>query len=247
MSHPSLRCVVLDNDETTGAYRLVVACLLGFQKIKNLSLETFLTRIEALAECMMRFHLFRPGLDILLKTLIQLRNLGHIDAVVMYTNQKESIPERASLPMLYSPPQVIAYMMSYIMDSPVFDKIIARTTDKVYPKTFAHILKCFPEFPRDIRGITFVDDNATPSYILADSIPLANQSPSCWYRVKPYYKLLTAEQIVECLDVCFHSLPVSLELQESIMTYYYANEMETNDTNEDDDLIRLAEDLIRMY
>jgi hypothetical protein len=142
---------------------------------------------------------------------------------------------------------VIAYMMAHITNDIVFDKIIARTSDKIYPKSFQLVLDCFEHVKQDIRQVVFVDDNAVSSYIQAKTIPIEKQSPTSWYRIKPYYRILSADEFVECLSICFEGIQVSLDLQESIMGYYYANEIETNDIKGDDELIRLAEYLLQFY
>ena len=244
----SLRCVVLDNDETTGAYRILVAFLFGLQKIPKLTLEQLLGVIERLADCMIELNIFRPGLEILLKTLVKLRSQNKLDGVIMYTNQREIIPSHPTIPLLYSPPQAISYMMAYIIDNLVFDKIIARTTTQCYPKTFQKVLECFPTAPKsDIRHIVFVDDNATRDYILANDIPASHQHDSCWYRVNAYYRILSSDEFVECFEYCFKGLDISEEIQDTVMTYYYVNEEEMPNMEHDNELITLAEHLIRIF
>ena len=244
--HP-LRCVVLDNDETTGSYRIVLAFLIGLEKVPDLTLDIFLKILERLARFMVKHRLFRPGIEILLETLDTLRKKGRLDAIVMYTNQKEGVINRHNIPLLHSPPQAIAYMLTYIMDFHIFDNILTRTTDKVYIKSFQRILDCFPDHPKDIRKIVFIDDHSTPNFISANGIPENHVKATSWYPISPYSRILASNDFGDCLDYCFRNFTIPEDIYDFITTYYYTNELETESAKDDNELIRLAEYLIHFY
>jgi hypothetical protein len=159
-------------------------------------------------------NVFRPGLVHLLKTIVELKKNRFIDVIVMYTNQNEIEPppefkpEEGWPPFLYSPPQCIIYMMESLIEKPIFDCSITRpkNTETIHgyiPKRFSRILEQFPEFPKDISKIVFIDDNATPKGIVATDIPRQKVRDTCWYRVEPYYKVLQSKDLYNCLISCF--------------------------------------------
>ena len=242
--HP-LRCVVLDNDETTGSYRIVIAFLIGLEKVPDLTLDMLLEILERLASFMISHKLFRPGIEILLETVTKLRKKGRLDAIVMYTNQKEGTSSKKHIPLLHSPPQAIAYMLSYIMDYHIFDNILVRTTDKTYLKSFRRLLDCYPDKPKDIQKIVFVDDHATPTFILADGVE--NVKSSAWYPIPPYSRILTSHDLGNCLDICFKEFDISEDIYDIITTYYYTNELDKESAKDDIEMISLAEYLINFY
>ena len=127
-----LKAVVLDNDETTGSYSLVFAILVCLEHHKVHDMKLVAEVLQRLAVWMNVHHCFRPGLRQLLQSLLTLRYYGKLDAIIMYTNQSEVIPEGWSdpyPPFLKSPPQAIAYMMNCLTGHKVFDHILSRPKD----------------------------------------------------------------------------------------------------------------------
>ena len=246
MKRKKLHAVVLDNDETTGAYRLLVCFLSVIHKIKGVTLDHFLYFLEQLAEWMEENKLFRTGLEILLETVYRLRQQNRIDAVIMYTNQKESFL-KTHITLLNSPPQCIAYMMNHLAKKSIFDRILARKTDTVVPKRFERILEEYPDAPKDIRKIVFVDDLATPTYITANTIH--HTSVFSWHRVKPYRHILTTEEFMDCIYKCFSEIKISERQIEVCMANYFMSEGEEEQTDLqiDNELIELSEFLIRLF
>jgi len=248
MKKKSLRAVVLDNDETTGAYRLLICLLSVIHRITETTLDEFLYFLEQLAEWMVTNHLFRPGLEILLETLYRLREHNRIDAIIMYTNQSESFI-KTTLPLINSPPQCIAYMMTHLSKKRIFDRILARKSDVVILKRFERILEEFPDAPKDIRQIVFVDDLATPTFITANTIEKEYISPSSWYPIKPYKHILSSSEFMDCIQHCFTEIKISERQIEICMANYFISESEENQTDfkKDTDLVELSEFLIRHF
>ena len=209
MPQPPLRAVILDNDETTGSYGILFAIIATLQQIPVSS--TFVEGVlQRLATWMIAHHCFRPGLRTLLTVLLTLREKRQIDSIIMYTNQKEQEPELGNPLLLYSVPKCIAYMMNYIMDRQgVFDHILARPANCIteqngwIQKNFSRVLALYPERPNDIRDMIFVDDMAIPQLIDVNGIPRSNVLPTCWYRVDPYYRILSDREFVACVTYCF--------------------------------------------
>jgi hypothetical protein len=226
-----LRAVVLDNDETTGSYRLLFTILHILRRMNPIVMPYVAGVLTRLARWMVYQNVFRPGLTHLLKTIVELKKNGFIDVIVMYTNQNELEPrsdfkfEEGWPPFLYSPPQCIAFMLDSLIDTTIFDCIISRpkyteTINGYIPKRFSRILEHFPEFPKDISKIVFVDDNATSKGIAATDIPRQNVRASCWYRVDPYYKALQSKDIYNCLIACFDNRTFVNTIFQDAWEYY---------------------------
>lgn len=200
-----LKAVVLDNDETTGSYGLLFALIVVFRQDPNITNMRFKRILKNLTIWMLTNGLFRPGIQNLLYMVTALRKKGLIDKVIMYTNQTKN---PYSNQYLDSAPNCIAYMMNCISKQTVFDAILAKDAYSPLaahytPKTFQRILDLFPEKPKDIRQIVFVDDLAAPDHIQPNTIPPHLQSEDCWYSIMPYHKHINKEDIYKCLKFIF--------------------------------------------
>jgi hypothetical protein len=226
-----LRAVVLDNDETSGSYRLLFTILHLLRRIEPIDMPYVAGVLTRLARWMIYQNVFRPGLTHLLKSIVELKKNGVLDVIVMYTNQNElPVPLDYTYkndwpPFLYSPPQCIAFMMDSLVDAKIFDCILSRPSHTEHrngtiPKKFSRILEQFPEVPKDIRKIVFVDDNATPKDIVATDIPRQNVRDTCWYRIDPYYKALQPKDIYACLIECFDNRTFVNNIFEYAWEYY---------------------------
>ena len=200
-SEPPLRAVVLDNDETTGSYGLLFALICVFREEPIITNARFKRFLKNLAIWMLTNGLFRPGIQNLLYTITTLRKRGLIDKIIMYTNQTEN---PYSNQYMDSAPCSISYMMNCISKQTVFDYILAKDgfsplAAQYTPKSFERILDLFPNKPRDIRSIVFVDDLAAPDHIHSYTIKPQLQSTDCWYSITPYYKHLSKQDVYNCL------------------------------------------------
>lgn len=228
-----LRAVILDNDETTGSYGIVFAIMITLKHFGPPKKEDLMDVLIRLARWMNAHHCFRPGLVQLLHTLISLRRHKKIDAVIMYTNQKEAPKHHTDDDthfFLNSIPECIAFMMSVLIGEKVFDHILTRpnytpvTTGHTYPKHFHRVLNLYPEKPKDIRDILFVDDLAYPAYVLSDNIPRCNVDKDAWYPVDPYYRVLTQDEIFHCLEFVFGDLNKIEKMVTPIVSYVLLNQ-----------------------
>ena len=233
MSDEPLRAIILDNDETTGSYILVYSILIGVTMTNTLTRNDFCLILQRLARWMIIHNVFRPGLRTLLDTISTLRKGNAIDAIIMYTNQTgemEFLLENKKYNI--SVPQSIAYMIDFLTDcKPFFDSILMRVEGTKpdpngwFPKTFSRILNLYPNKPKDIRQIVFVDDLSTPEYIHAYDIPNTHKSLESWYPIRPYYRYLSDHEIRECIRTCFEDI---IDLQnhpyffKDILDYYRA-------------------------
>jgi hypothetical protein len=203
-----LRAVVLDNDETTGSYAIVFVILEILQRLTDVTEEYVKSILDRLAVWMYKFGLFRPGLRKLLFTLTHMRNKGMIDSIVMYTNQTEI---EHTISLLWSPPKCIAYMMNKMVEESVFNHILARevsskkNTIEILKKKFTRVLDLHPSFPKNICEMVFVDDLASPDFILANDIPEDAKNNSAWYKIPPYRRILTWQVFYGCLKYCFQN------------------------------------------
>lgn len=222
-----LRAVILDNDETTGSYGILFAIL---ELLRPLSAEldsAFIQRfLKRLAYWMMTHACFRPGLRKLLSNCIALRNAGAIEAIIMYTNQSEITTPEGEVVYLYSPPQCIQYMFSYIMTQSVFDVLLTRPPHgqtiqggwKV--KEFKRVLDCYPGRPLDIRGLLFLDDLAIHPYIQTTGIPKQGVFPSSYFRMTPYKRVLAPNDVFECLVYVFGNENMSIDFMNDVYDTY---------------------------
>ena len=254
MESRPLRAVILDNDETTGSYTIVFALLLALQKIPNLRMSTVATILQRLGTWMVRNQVFRPGLRLFLKTLLELKKEGKIDTIIMYTNQKEHpIPPSYTnqgtdyLPLLWSVPLAIAYMFCFLMGDNIIDAILTRPKNvirgqnQIILKYWTRIFELFPDRPYDIRSMIFIDDLACPKNISADGIPRHAIQDDCWYRVEPYYRDLNDREIYDCLRTCFKDLDIVDSLFEKIYLYYACNSSVYNSTRNANVFLKAAE------
>ena len=230
---PPLRAIIIDNDETTGSYAILFAIIHTLQQIPNIKMSTVATILQRLGTWMIRNHVFRPGLRMFLQTILQLKLENKIDTVIMYTNQKDDHPpdsyietEADFLPLLWSVPLCIAYIFCYLMGDNVVTMILSRPTNYiqltngVIMKYWYRILDQFPDRPRDIRSMIFIDDLACPAYISAVGISRYEVNSSCWHRVEPYTRTLSDREIYNCLEVCFKDIFKPDELYENVYVHY---------------------------
>ena len=230
---PPLRAIILDNDETTGSYAILFAIIHTLHQIPNIKMSTVATILQRLGTWMIRNHVFRPGLRMLLQTILQLKYENKIDIVIMYTNQKDDDPPESYneaggdfLPVLWSVPMCIAYMFCYLMGDNVINMIMSRPANHIrlpngiIMKHWYRVLQQFPDRPIDIRSMIFIDDLACPAYISPVSIPRNATDPSCWYRVDPYKRKLSEREIYACLEVCCKDFFKPDDLYECVYAHY---------------------------
>jgi len=196
-----LRAVILDNDETTGSYLIVLSIIKTINSLGNIDIEYFHYILEKLSFWMLKNSIFRPGLVDFLRTLRDLRKANKIDAIVMYTNQYE-----INTSIFTSLPRCIEYMFTFLVPGFKFDNILTRpstsvTVNNVIPKQFKRVLDLYPERPSDISQILFFDDLAVPLYIRTDGIDVYCESARVL--VEPYSCILYKEEIEECVKICF--------------------------------------------
>ncbi len=250
---------MLDNDETTGSYGIVFALLTYLRSERRPSLSTVTTILDKLAIWMLGQDVFRPGLEILLDTLVNLRKNGSINAIIMYTNQTElPIPSTypgldTYPPFLWSIPYCIAYMMNSLVKTKIFTYILARPTSLrnqtgIVPKTFSRVLSYFPDYPADLRHITFIDDCATREFLLDTDIPEEGRCKNARYPVKPYTRYLQPEEVYSCLLFCFEDVHRLNDMFPKVYSEYlkYTN-THTNDRREDMELSILSQILVQKY
>jgi hypothetical protein len=211
-----LRAVVLDNDETTGSYGIVFAVLSVLQKQQGLSSNEILLVLNRLAKWMLEKEFFRPGLGPFIETLVELRENGSLDAILMYTNQVDCTPFDARrqsnefVHELYSPAHAIAYMISYLVQDYVFEYILTRPlgTQQIpntgyFPKQFKRIFDLFPEKLVNTKHILFFDDLATPEILRDDGIAKVAIHSMSRVMVPPYRRQITEADIHDCINTCF--------------------------------------------
>ncbi len=226
-----LRCVILDNDETTGCYTLVFSLVNYLSKHVleyHDQIEVIFTKLALFME---EHHLFRPGLRALLKELCALRRDGHIDKIFMYTNQRHQVPledQGTMHELLHSVPMAISFMMNVLADDEdVFDHHYTRPIEHwgqtgVIPKYFSRIFETdtHKEYVMDMQYMIFVDDMAHPNFIKADGFQDHQIKEHSWYRVEPYYATLEDHQLEHFMFLLFENKWVTEDSIKGILKQY---------------------------
>jgi hypothetical protein len=255
---PPLRAVVLDNDETTGSYGLVFALMNYLRMERQPSLNTVATILEKLAMWMVGHDVFRPGLDVVLETLLSLRKAGSIDVIIMYTNQSELVPPGGypdldtRPPFLWSVPNCIAFMMNYIMNDLIFNAILTRplelkTQKGIVAKRFSRILDLYSQYPKDTHNMLFVDDCATTEYVLDTDIPDEGRYEKARYQVSQYFRCLKPEEVFSCLLFCFEDINVVNEMFPSVYSMYHETMPQKDTSARDQEFMILTQILRKKY
>jgi len=203
---PPLRAVILDNDETTGSYILLLSVMRALNKIGDVDYLLFTHILENLAIWMISKRVFRPGLIEFLTVLMNLKKEKKIDAIIMYTNQLETDKK-----LNYSLPRCISYMFSYLVPGFTFDHILTRPDDptvlnNIFPKQFKRVLDLYPKRPLNIRRMLFFDDLAIPTYVRTDGIDPKYVSKKSYVLIDPYRVNLSSEDITECVKFCLEGI-----------------------------------------
>ncbi len=224
-----LRCVILDNDETTGCYTLVFSLVNYLSKHVLEYYDQIEVIFTKLALFMEEHHLFRPGLRALLKDLCALRRDGHIDKIFMYTNQRHQVPledQGTMHELLHSVPMAISFMMNVLADDEdVFDHHYTRPIEHwgqtgVIPKYFSRIFETHKEYEINMQYMIFVDDMAHPNYIKSDGFLDHQIKEHSWYRVEPYYATLEDEQLEHFMFLLFEKKWITEESIKGILKQY---------------------------
>ena len=230
----SLRAIILDNDETTGSYYVVFALIFAFQILpKPPDIFEVSTVLERLALWMLNHNCFRPGLLEFLKHIVKMRNSGHLDGIIMYTNQKDFTPQTTkdsnSLypPLLTSPPHCISYMMSYLVQDIVFDHILTRPDhgtpvgqNGCIAKQFKRVLDLYPEYSHSCKNLLFFDDLATPEVIRFDGLQKEYHDLKAYALVPPYVRILTLPELTNLSIRLFDGWDKRLQLAQRFRDVY---------------------------
>ena len=241
MKKTPLRAIVLDNDETTGSYLLLFAFINAVQRDGDLTYAYLASLFRTLALWMVRHTVFRPGIRALLQKIRDLKSEKSIDAVIMYTNQTEGnlpisyLDERGEYPdFLNSPAKTIAYMLECLLQEKLFDHILTRPRQQLpekggfYPKRFERILNLYPEYPKDISRCVFIDDYACPQFIKAEGIEIIHSDS--WYCIAPYVRILSEDEIYDCVNTCFQDKMYREQMFHRIRLYYKKHKSEARQT-----------------
>jgi hypothetical protein len=221
MNKDPLRAVILDNDETTGSYRIVYSLLKAIKTYGDIDILLFYYIFQRLSIWMIKESIFRPNLVEFLRTLVKLKKENKIDAIIMYTNQYEENTDITS-----SLPRCIEYMFTFLVPEFKFDHILTRPNNptvinNVYTKHFKRVLDLYPDRPLDNTQILFFDDLAVPLYIKTDGIEVISESSRVL--VEPYISILYKEDIQRCIEFCIDEMADSESFLKSVIKYYINN------------------------
>ena len=252
-----LKAVVLDNDETTGSYGIVFSILTHLRNNHIIQGPLLKTIYARLASQMHIYGLFRPYLVDFIRTLSFLRDEGSLESVIMYTNQTEEspyIPSDKLKRLIYNVPYTISYLMYSAYGLNIFQDILSRPSffrglhHTSCPKSFSRIFALDNERPRDTRDILFVDDNASRSFITATSDTEVHDDS--FYRITPYYRILTDEELDEFLEKVFQDINIPAETLEKIKRQYrYFSPLADIEKNNigDEEFLKLKKIVVEKY
>ena len=206
-----LRAIILDNDEASGYY----AILFDFWEFLNKSQLgkriIFSMVIMFWIDYSGKTLVFRQGLFDFLVKAVEFRDAGRLDAIIMYTHQNADFTWQD-----WSIPAFLSILMGHIviqkrgrrrLRQPLFNHVLT-FPPKEYrvslpggwtQKSFSRVLNLYPSKPKDIRNMIFVDDNATPKMVEANSISPDKKTLDSWERVRAYRLDYTGDDFKECI------------------------------------------------
>lgn len=159
-----LRAVILDNDETTGYYGEMIEYVKDYVRTsKDLTLEEVVAELKnKLVETMS----LRPGYQEFLQTLMNLKESGRLDAVIMYTNmgKKMSVNIKGQR---YNRPQLLAAVFDSIIDKSgkqLFDLLIFRDRPYPNPEKYIAVVNQIYEVQGKDNNYLFLDDKPEVIY-----------------------------------------------------------------------------------
>ena len=156
------KIVILDNDQTTGDYDVFFKWLYW---LETANCRHFLNIAPALAifiDLFERRGIFRPGLKKFLERLSTLKQEGHIDYVVIYTNQSEpdSNPIKDCTGLNISIPQLLEIMYNSLCGQSIIDLRLVRPSCGTLTKSFSRVFDALkiPQHLWSASKTLFFDD-----------------------------------------------------------------------------------------
>jgi hypothetical protein len=147
-----------------------------------------------------------------LEKAVQFREAGRLDGIIMYTHQNAdftwldwSIPAFLSILMGHIVFQKRGYrklrqtLFNHVLTFPPKEYRVSLPGGWTQ-KSFDRVLNLYPWKPKDIRHMIFVDDNATPKMVEADSIAADKKTLDSWERVRAYRLDYSGEDFKKCIE-----------------------------------------------
>jgi len=211
-SSEPLRAIILDNDEASGYYAILFDFWEFLNKSKLGTHVEFAMVIKFWIEYSEKALIFREGLFEFLEKAVQFREAGRLDGIIMYTHQNAdftwldwSIPAFLSILMGHIVFQKRGYrklrqtLFNHVLTFPPKEYRVSLPGGWTQ-KSFDRVLNLYPWKPKDIRSMIFVDDNATPKMVEADSIAADKKTLDSWERVRAYRLDYGGEDFKRCIE-----------------------------------------------
>lgn len=205
------RIVILDNDQTTGDY---IALFYWLDWLKKSDLQKYVT-LQALVTPFSRIcedaNIFRPGLRTMIRRILEMKEEGLLDYVVVYTNQSEPEPlmvGKDGHPITI--PRLLEAFYNNLADgATLIDLTLVRPHEYDFSPSFApkQFSRVFTELGItrrhwNARYTKFFDD-APEKYILDNDVIGAGRAH---IRVEAYYACIDASVL---LELCLETLKVA--------------------------------------
>jgi hypothetical protein len=205
------RIVILDNDQTTGDYIVLFYWLDWLKKSDLQKYVTLKSLIQPFSRICEDAHIFRPGLRPMIRRILEMRDEGEVDYVVVYTNQSE--PEPLMLGKdgdAITIPRLLEAFYNHLADGEtLIDLTLVRPHEYDYIPTFVpkQFSRVFSELglPRrywNARYTKFFDD--APEKFIQDNDVLG--AGRAHIRVEAYYACIDTSIL---LELCLETLKIA--------------------------------------
>jgi hypothetical protein len=117
----------------------------------------------------------------------------------------------------------------------------------IIQKDFQRVLEQYPDYPKDISHMRFIDDMAYNPFIIASGIPKQNTAPESWVAITPYRRSLNEKDIRDCVRWCFGIQKDEVQLVELVYQNYMVNAPKENSTPNAGIFMDLSSQLQKLY
>ena len=135
------KIVILDNDQTTGDYDVFFKWLYWLETANCRNFLNIAPVLATFIDLFERRGIFRPGLKNFLERLASLKQEGHVDYVVVYTNQSEpdSNPIKDCSGLNVTIPQLLEIMYNSLCGQSIIDLRLTRPSCGTLTKSFSRV------------------------------------------------------------------------------------------------------------
>ena len=252
MSPLDPKIIILDNDETTGSYKLLfilydflikshAGCHVSIKQISEIIWDNNLIKNNTYFNKKYRGdNIFRPYLTLFLKKIVEMKRDNKLDYIVMLTNQHTGSAWTDSSGKAYTISKIIADILSLVVgnDYSLWDIILTRdlTAPTIYGYNIKYLSRVFRELNLPIQAwsykyVWFIDDLAEEPFaqLWRDSDLRLNDLPKpsvsskqVYQKVAPYRTQISLEDLFLLSNKIIHTAEKNSKYTQD----NYANDIE---------------------